>query len=136
MKNFNYCIWITSKNENKYKNFTNGFQLHMTLNSHLTKLQAEDLIKKYQLNENKNISIVLSEKLYYTEEKEFYALHKKVIKIDDFDLPNNAHISFYYSYIPISDNIYNYVKDKISTLDKIFFDTVLIKLCNNHFLSW
>ena len=139
MKNFNYCIWLTSSNKkNIWYKYTNGFQPHITIKYNLSLKEAE----KYSLFLNKEVSkefkIKLSDELFYSYEEDFYCLYKKAYIINDTSIewfPIDAHVSFYYSYSPISIETKEEI-DKNIMINTEIFDEITIKYCNNHFLSW
>lgn len=144
MKKFGRCIWLTcsekEKNNNVWNQYTNGFQSHITIKYNV---DSEDYANKI-LHKNKNIKykIKLSEDLFYGEEDGFYCLYKKATlclceeekRADWF--PSDAHVSFYYSYEPISRDIFEITKKKLENKNIGMFDCFQIKLCDDHFLLW
>ena len=109
MKNFGNCIWLTTR-KNRYKYLTNGFQLHMTIFSHLN---VEEAFKyNSQLKNNKYI-ITLGETIYEKSDN-FYCIYRKIKNISpclDINV-KNPHISFYYSYKPICTNMKKKIEEK------------------------
>lgn len=134
MKQFNHCIWLTTSKPNIYKKYTNGFQLHMTIKYNVQELEAYEFIKKYN-NKKLKYLIELSDELYYSEEKDFYCLYKTVKNRNNLFFDDNSHVSFYYSYEPIKQDIINFYKNKIN-INKVIFDILEVKLCNGHFTDW
>lgn len=142
MKNFGYCIWLSSlqKENNIWNHYTNGFQSHITLKYDLNLENATNFIKLLEKEKKKEYQIKLFDKLYYSanEKDNFYCLYKTASivedKIPDW-FPLDAHVSFYYSYVPISQEVKNslekIIKENVQT-----FDCFQIKLCNEHFLLW
>jgi hypothetical protein len=147
MKNFDYCIWLTTlKKNNKWFHYTNGFQPHITLKYNLSLDEANLFLNTIEKNkkytaEPLTLTISLSDKLYYScdEEDNFYCLYKKAYlledKIPDW-FPLDAHVSFYYSYYPISNEILKNLEKDLEKEKTNIFDTIQIKLCNDHFLLW
>lgn len=139
MKNFGYCIWLTtSKNNHQWSKYTNGFKPHITIKYNLNLEEASFFFKSIETRSKYKIK--LSDKLYYSfdNKDKFYCLYKKAFLIDD-NIPEwfplDAHVSFYYSYLPISNEIFHFVENKIKQNIAIF-DSLQIKLCNDHFLLW
>lgn len=142
MKNFGYCIWLTSlqKENNIWNHYTNGFQSHITLKYNLNLESATNFIKLLEKEKKKEYKIKLSDKLYYCadEKDNFYCLYKTASIVED-EIPEwfplDAHVSFYYSYYPISEEVKNnlqkIIKENVQT-----FNHFQIKLCNDHFLLW
>lgn len=148
MKNFGYCIWLTSsekeKKNNTWNHYTNGFKSHITIKYNLTLQDSEkclDFLLEQQKIKNKKYKIKLSDELFYeeNEDEQFYCLYKKADLVDVDDIPEwfplDAHVSFYYSYSPISKDIFEHIKEKIEENYGIL-DCFEIKLCDNHFLLW
>ena len=138
MKNFGYCIWLTSskKKDNIWNEYTNGFQSHITIKYNMNLKEASYFLTILQKKiNNKKYKIKLSDELFYSEEENFYCLYKKAYlceeeeeeKIPDW-FPLNAHVSFYYSYSPISKEIYENVKKKVENKNIEIFDYIEINL--------
>lgn len=142
MKNFGYCIWLTSsKKNNIWNEYTNGFQSHITIKYNMTLKQASFFINTLEKKiNNKKYKIKLSDELFYSQEENFYCLYKKAYLCEEEKIPDwfplNAHVSFYYSYYPISKEIYENVKKKVENKNIEIFDYIEIKLCDDHFLLW
>ena len=142
MKKFGHCIWLTNsdKNNNHWNQYTNGFQSHITIKYNLDLQNAEQILYSLQKQiENKKIKINLSDELFYSKENEFYCLYKKAFLVDNTIpdwFPLNAHVSFYYSYSPISEAIFESTKKNLENKNTEIFDCMKIKLCDDHFLLW
>lgn len=140
MKQFGYCIWLTSsqKENNIWNHYTNGFQSHITIKYDLNFKSSIKFLKLLE-EKKKEYKIKLSDELFYGEEKDFYCLYKKAYLVDVNEIPEwfplDAHVSFYYSYYPISKDIFELIKEKIKE-NYAIFDCFQIKLCNEHFLLW
>ena len=145
MKSFCRCIWLTwsekEKNNNIWNQYTNGIQSHITIKYNVD-LDSADYAKNKNKNKNKKYKIKLSEELFYGEEEGFFCLYKKSSlclceeekRADWF--PSDAYVSFYYSYEPISRDIFEITKKKLENKNIGIFDCFQIKLCDDHFLLW
>ena len=87
MKNFGYCIWLTSlkKKNNIWNHYTNGFQSHITIKYNLNLENAKNFIKLLEKEKKKDYRIKLSDKLYYSadEKDNFYCLYKTASIVED-----------------------------------------------------
>ena len=125
MKHFGNCIWLTT-NPTKYIDYTNGFQLHMSIK---TNLDIKQVHRDFLSFQNQKYVLLLGDWIYETNDG-FYCYYRKVKKITP-ELKHviNPHVSFYYSYEPIKNF-------KFKNIDKVEFDSFVIKNCNGHFLNW
>ena len=137
MHDFQYCVWlVTDNHSSKWNGYTNGFQPHITLGSHLTYDEAYKLKEKISRSFIPiNVSLTDFEYQYMPD---FHALcYKAQPIIDKIPLwwPEDAHVSFYYSYSDIDAVTIKDVKNKIVERNCIL-DTVQIKLCSGNFENW
>ena len=142
MKDFKYCIWLSPDNEHIWNTYIDFKSVHCSLETNISKL-ANIIYELNIIKKNfKPIKIELSDDLIFSEEDGFYAAYYKIKKIDnsDFELPENAHISFVYGY---DKNIFiNKVKNFTKNIKNNNFpktailNNINIVNCHNHYNNW
>ena len=138
---FKYCIWLTSKTQTVWDNYTNSFKAHMSI-----KTKFKYLYRAIQffnsIVDQAPIKVELSGPLTTSEEHGFYSAYYKVKYSHENTLPEpqwwpkDAHVSFLYKYkIPIDSfekkKLERKVKEKTMTFDKI-----CIMKCDYHHNYW
>jgi hypothetical protein len=100
-----------------------------------TNLNVDIAYKKLLSLKNKKYILILGAWVYEISDG-FYCLYRIVIKIvPEIKSVRTPHVSFYYSYIPISEEVRKQIISRID-IDEISFDRFEIKNCNDHFSSW
>ena len=99
--NFKYCIWLTPhETDDEWYSYTNGFEPHVTIFSHLDEHEVSDKLK---LIHNCDLTVQLVGELIYTALHGFNVLYHNINISEMLDWwPNNAHVSFYYKYADIA----------------------------------
>lgn len=134
MLEFGYCIWVIPNKNHIWNTYTKGFTPHMTIKSHLTKVQAEKLFNS--LKEQK-IKVKLTN-LVRTSLQGFNAIEYKLDVLGnkpDF-WPENAHISFRYRYNkPFSKDEEIELKELIKVKEG-YLENIKINKCDGHYETW
>ena len=137
MHDFKYCLWLTSDTSH-WANYTNGYQPHLTIKSHLSYEECFSLLKEI-MADFKPLEIELIDEIKYSNNVDFHSLYYDAKIKDDilkpFWWPKNPHVSFFYSYDSIDDSVISDVSDMV-VIKTACFDKVIIKQCSGHFLEW
>jgi hypothetical protein len=137
MHDFKYCLWLTSEST-PWKTYTNGFQPHVTIKSHLSYNECLSLLKEITAD-FKPVEIELIGKIKYSSTTDFHSLfYDAKLKDDALNVswwPENPHVSFFYDYDTIDDSVILDVSNKV-IIKSVCFDSVIIKRCSGHFTKW
>lgn len=137
MEDFKYCIWFIPEENHLWYTYTEGFNPHVTLYSHLEK---EEAIEKISNIKECCKKVKIKGNIKQTNTNNFYALIYD-IELEDKDnipkwWPSDAHISFSYKYNkPFTDNKIQDVKDKVIKKDALLMKIVMMK-CSEHYIHW
>lgn len=147
MKNFGYCIWLTSSKSTKLDDYTNGFKTHLSIKTNLSyndALLCYNSIKKPDI-----VYLQLAPKIEKNTDDNFYCACYPVSITDIVGksynnkinvpiwMPTNPHISFYYDYEKeISNDTLQKIDNNIGDYKDIIFDCIKIVKCDGHFTQW
>ena len=134
MKNFGYCIWLTpDSEEDEWYSYTNGFEPHITI---LKYLNEEEAKKRKELINDINMEITLVGELIECVEEDFNSLYYNVISNKKVEWwPEDAHVSFNYSYKSISKKEQDEIKEKIKKRTTKF-SKIKVKKCDGDYSLW
>ena len=125
-KDFKYCIWCIPERNHHWYSYTDGFDPHITLRTHLEKEEATDIINNIQAHE---IKVKIIGNIKQSHDNNFYALFYNVKLLDTTPKwwPNNAHVSFKYRYnSPFS------IKEINDLQEQITVKSALLNLTNHY----
>ena len=131
MKEFGYCIWLVSNDDNwHYPN--KGFRTHLTIKSNLTLNDAKNFYKLLQKNP---VVLKINSDLKKSVSDDFYALYYNVVFKNNkpFWWPNDAHVSFKYKY---NNDFSNEDKNFKIKNQECLFNDIIIMNCNDHYSKW
>lgn len=136
MLSFGYCIWATPIENHEWNRLTNGFNIHMSVNTNLMYQECVNFIKNN--NCNINIEVELDGDYIIDNTDGFYSMYFNVKCIGHKPVwwPDDAHISFLYEYdrqftqLQI-DNVINKLRNKKCVLTKL-----QTMKCIDHFNKW
>ena len=138
---FKYCIWLTSKKNNIWDEYTNGFKAHMSIKTKFNYLyKAKQFFDS--ISDRAPIHVELIGPIINTNENGFHAAYynikysNKNIQKEPEWWPKNAHVSFLYKYkIQIHESELKKVERNIEVFECIF-DEIIIMKCNYHHNYW
>ena len=131
--NFKYCLWLIPIKDHIWNTYTNGFNPHITIKSHLNFNEAVSLYNSIK-KEPIDVTIVYDQK--YDIKNNFHALYYNVTPNKYLKWwPENAHISFMYDYNYIPVTIRKKIHYQIKELHSQMYD-IKIANCNGHFINW
>lgn len=135
MKDFKYCIWLTTQDYYKWDNLTNGFKSHITL---YKELEFTNALEKYDNIEPELFHIYLNTSLKAGSDCDFNFIYSDVNVFPSHKLINkDSHISFHYEYdYKIDNNLLNLYNKKVKDFNYGKFDTIMLVNCYGHFKNW
>jgi hypothetical protein len=126
MKSFKWCVWLIPNKNHAWNKLTNGFPIHITVGSFLEKNEAFELKNKIDF---KPTMFYLENEPAIDQQDDFNAL-VFYVKPKLQWLPENAHVSFRYSY---DQNL----NTEITIEDKsALFEKIVVVDCSKHFKYW
>ena len=129
MTNFGWCVWLVPHKDHEWNSLTNDFPAHMTVQSHLSESQARILVDKIKFIPNE-IELVGGQ--VCDKHDGFNSIFYKVKYQSYWWWPENAHVSFRYSYgSDFYPELYNDVEPK-----KALIERAVVMDCSGHFSKW
>jgi len=123
MKSFKWCVWLMPSERHSWNSLTNGFPIHLTLNSFLEKEEVESFLS----GDFNSVYLNLQGSPIAEYGEDFSALYYHVSPVQPW-FPENPHVSFYYSY--------GQSLETVSVCGGALFHQIAIANCSGHFRSW
>ena len=136
MEDFKYCIWLIPDKNQEWINYTNGFMPHISIHTKIEDITNANKIYE-EINIKEPIYVKLVGNLKKTITNGFYAIQQDVIPLNykPHWWPENAHVSFIYSYSDIDNEILNNLKLKIKQKTCVMSSTIITK-CTGNYKNW
>ena len=136
MKDFGYCIWLVSNDENNVWEFKEkGFKTHLTIFKNLSYSASIKLFlsleKQSIILEKKSLPKPIQDDGFYSLQYPIYFSDLNKTKKPGW-WPNDAHISINYNY----DEPFLKVKDNLNLPDKCEFNDIVLMKCIGHYSKW